>query len=196
MLINGVAVDQLEFNGPNDYANLTDTDPGANTVRGFGVFHPDSGGATLVTAPPEVMENQQPGVWIFNSAYQVSNIGTTVPASNSANEVLAFLPGVTIAACRRLNTELGITSATAGWTDADSNGVPGSGVVIGQIPSAAQNMLGPQGGASDGIAAAATAARTIGGAFAGQAYGCFDSDDATAGTGAGNLVYYHVLVDR
>lgn len=196
MLINGVAVNQLEFNGPNDYANLTDTDPGTADFKGFGVFHPNSGGATLVTAPPEVMESQQPGVWIFNSRYQISNIGTTVPAANSANEIAAFLPGVQIAACRRLNEELGINSGTAGWVDTDGNGVPGAGITIGNIPTAAMNMLGPQGGANAGIGAAATAARTIAGAFAGQSYGCFDADDATANTGANNMVYFHVLMDR
>jgi hypothetical protein len=200
MLINGVAVDQLEFNGPNDFANLTDTNPDTATTavtRGYGVFHPDAGGATLVTAPPEVMENKQPGQWLFNSAYQVTNIGTTVLNASSANEVLAFLPGVALAACRRLNKELGITSATSGWADADNNGVPGSGVTFATIPDAAANMVSTSSGTViPGIATGANATHTIGGAFSGQAYGCIDADDTSGSTNAGKLVYYHVLVDR
>lgn len=191
MLINGVAAEQLEFNDQATFANLTDTNPGTAVTHGFGVFHPDGGGASFVTAPPEVMENQQPGVWLFTSNYQVSNIGTTVPASNSANEVLAFLPGVAIAACRRLNLELAITAGP----DADGNGVPSAGIVIGNIPVDTMNQMQGAPGAA-GIGAAATAARTIGGPFAGQAYGCFDANDATTGTGANEMVYYHVLLDR
>lgn len=191
MLINGVTADQLEFNNQATFANLTDTNPGAAITYGFGVFHPDGGGASFVTAPPEVMENQQPGVWLFTSNYQVQNIGTTVASTNSANEVLAFLPGVQIAACRRLNQELAIT----GGTDGDGNGVPSAGIAIGDIPVASMNQMQGAPGAP-GIGAGAPAARTIGGPFAGQAYGCFDANDATAGTGANEMVYYHVLLDR
>jgi len=197
MLINGVAANQLEFNDAPNFTALTDTNPnpGATAVsRGWGVFHPDGGGATLVTAPPEVMENGQPGVWRFNSAYQVSNIGRTDSAAtgNYANEVLAFLPGVQRAACRRLNEELGI----AATPDGDNDTIPSAGPAWSARPHIELNMGGTVASTyAPGIGAAAQAAKTLGGPFAGQAYGCYDADDSSASQ-ADQYVYYHVLLDR
>ncbi len=178
MIIGGVGVDQLEFDPPADFASLSDDS--------FGVFHPSGGGATFVNAPPEVMSGGAQGTWLFNSNYQITNIGTTT-AANTANDLIAFLPGMATAVCVRMNAELGIT----GGTDADTNGVPTSGVVIADIPTAAMN----QDAGAPGIGGYA-AGRVIGGPFAGQPFGCFDADDATAGTAAGDLIYYHVLVER
>ncbi|MCD8497642.1 MAG: hypothetical protein LRZ85_05885 [Alphaproteobacteria bacterium] len=196
MLINGVAADQLEFNGPTTFDDLTDTNPGAAVTYGWGVFHPDGGGATLVTAPPEVMENVQPGVWRFNSAYQVTNIGTTIAGSSAANDVLAFLPGVQKAACRRLNQELGINESTTGWDDTDGDTIPTANIAWAQRPHQQNNMGGAVTGQfTPGIGAGATSNFTIAGAFSGQAYGCFDADPSTA-TQDDQFVYYHVLLDR
>ncbi|MCD8562656.1 MAG: hypothetical protein LRY54_01005 [Alphaproteobacteria bacterium] len=203
MMINGVAADQLEFNGPNEFSALTDTDPSNPGFKGYGVFHPNGGGATLVTAPPEVMENNQPGVWGFDSYYQVEGIGTTSTGDYSANDIVAFLPGVARAACRRLNEELGITAATDGWDDDtdDKDGIPSAGAItmpeVGTVVDNASTM--DQGsnnpGIADNMSGGGTAAFTISGAFKGQAYGCFDAKPGDTTT-AGQYVYYHVLLDR
>jgi len=190
MTIGGVDATQVEFDPPVDFASLTDTDPGAGTKYSYGVFHPDGGGATYVTTPPDTMDAGTQGTWLFNSDYQVTNIGTS-PATNAGNDIIAFLPGTALSVCKRLNTELGITTTTAGWTDTDANGVPGAGVLIANIPTAAMN----QDGGNQGIDPYA-ATRVIGGVFTGQPYGCFDADDATAGSASGDLVYYHVLLER
>ncbi len=179
MIINGTDVTGLEFNVPSAFGTLSST--------AVGVFHPSGGGATFVSAPPDVLANpssQQP--WLFNSRYQIENIGTT-PADNTGNDVIAFLPGIATAICARLNTELGIS----GGTDADTNGVPTAVVAIANVPTAAMNQIDSNSGIG-----AYNAAFEIGGAFSGQPFGCADFNDGTPGTAAGDLVYYHVLVER
>lgn len=178
MLIGGVDATQLEFDPPADFASLTQDN--------FGVFHPSGGGATSVTAPATVMADGAQGEWLFNSRYQITNIGTTA-ANNSANDIIAFLPGVNTSICERINQELGIT----GGTDTDTNGVPTSATVVANVPTVAMN----QDGGTTGIGAYA-ATHVIAGAFTGQPFGCADFDDATAGTAADTLIYYHVLVER
>ncbi|MFN3700010.1 MAG: hypothetical protein ACK4VI_00645 [Alphaproteobacteria bacterium] len=174
MIIRGIAENQLEFNPPVDFDDLTETR--------FGVFHPQGGGATHVTAPPEVMAGAGQGTWIFSSAYQIQNIGTTDAASNSANDIIAFLPNISLPVCQRINRELGIPGPLG------NRGVPVA--VATAIPSAADSMDTD----NPGIAVVAPAANTIAGSFSGQPFGCADfDDDLTNGTG---LVYYHVLVER
>ena len=176
MIIGGVDVSQLEFNRPSEYGSLTD--------NSFGVFHPNGGGATFVTAPASVTASGAQAAWIFNSRFEIQDIGTTT-GTGSGNDVIAFLPGVGTAICTRLNTELGITTTD----DNDGNGVPDAGIAIGNIPTEAMN----QDGGNTGIGAFIGAIDTD---FAGQPFGCADFDDAGAGTNNGDLVYYHVLVER
>jgi hypothetical protein len=175
MIIRGIAESQLQFNPPVDFGTLTETR--------FGVFHPQGGGATYVLAPPELMAGTDQGTWVFSSRYQIENIGTTVPANNSANDVIAFLPNISLPVCQRINRELGIPGAV---------GARGVHVAVSTTPPtlAADSMNA----ANPGIGVAATATRTIAGSFSGQPFGCADfTPTATDGTG---LVYYHVLVER
>lgn len=174
---NGVDATLLQFDPPADFGAVT-----AN----YAVFHPSGGGATLTSVPPEMMAAGLQGTWLFNSDYQITNIGTTT-AANTANDIIAFLPGVSLAVCKKLNEEHGIVLTD----DTDTNGVPDAGVLIADIPTAAMN----QDSGNTGIDPYA-AGRVIDLDFTGQAFGCADFDDVTAGTANGDLVYYHVLVER
>ena len=172
MIIGGVDVTQLEFNPPSAFGTLSSD--------AFGVFHPNGGGATHVTAPPEVMRDGQQGSWIFTSDYAIENIGTT------ANDIIAMLPGVSDSICARLNTELGVPNGTDGG-DADA---------VGDGPTTLPTDSNTMDDANTGIGTAANgvAGFFITGDFAGQPFGCFDQDDANSGND--ELVYYHVLVER
>ena len=172
MIIGGVDVAQLEFNPPSEFGSLNS--------NAFGVFHPDGGGATHVTAPPEVMRDGAQGQWIFTSDYAIENIGTT------ANDIIAMLPGVSDSICARLNTELGVPNTTDG-ADADA---------VGDGPTNLPDDTNTMDSANTGIGTPANgvAGFFITGDFSGQPFGCFDQDDTASGND--ELVYYHVLVER
>jgi hypothetical protein len=167
----------LEFDPPSDFGGSSAT---------YGVFHPSGGAATYVLGPAEVMASGTQGTWLFNSAYRIQNIGTT-PGDNTGADIVAFLPGVSLGVCKKLNSELGIVETN----DTDNNDVPDAGPVIANIPTAAMNMDA----GNTGIEVYA-AAKLITNDFTGQPFGCADFDDVTAGTANGDLVYYHVLVER
>ncbi|NCC21537.1 MAG: hypothetical protein EOM26_03635 [Alphaproteobacteria bacterium] len=183
MIIGGVDVTELEFDPP----------PYTDSTAGRRVFHPADGGATYVTAPPDVMHDGQQGTWVFSSSFQIVDIGTTGDGDATANDIIAFLPGVARSVCQKINSELGIT----GGTDTDGDGVP---VGMPTLPASATHAMTRQAPVDNGTAssligaAAAAATHHIGGAFAGQPFGCFDQTDGTQT--AGDLVYYHVLVER
>ncbi len=180
MIINGVATNQLEFNPPTDFGTLTQDR--------FGVFHPTGGAATRVTAPPDVMADGLQGTWVFTSDFGISNIGTT-DVTNTSNDIIAFLVGVTEPVCQRLNTGLGIVITT----DADTDGVPDAGIVIANIPVVADEM--DNGNAGVGPAAAGASKRLLND-FVGQPFGCADFDATTNQADDSDLVYFHVLVER
>lgn len=183
IISQGIGADELEFDPTADF------DAGSPT---FGVFHPSAGGALPGEAQPDVMASGAQGTWLFNSNYQVFNIGTDA-AANSANDVIAFLPGVKRSLCKKLNDEHGI----AATDDTDSNEIGDARVVIANVPTALLN----QDATNTGIGAYA-ATHVIGEAsgagvdFRGQAFGCADFNDGTPSTLDGDLVYYHVLVER
>ncbi len=191
MLINGVDASQLNFDRPPAFITTCDAAPGPC------VFHPSGGGATSVTAPPEIMADGQQGDWIFTSDFSIQSIGTTA-ATQAANDIIAFLPGVNTAICARLNLELGVTSnaatlADSAGNDDDQDGVPDAGIAIANIPVVADEMdtgnlgIGPQ---------AVGASKQLGNNFAGQPFGCADFDSTTNAANDVDLVYYHVLVER
>lgn len=187
MIIGGTEPTNLLFDPPSNFAALN-----TDVLLARGVFHPAGGGATHVTAPPEIMADGQQGQWIFSGTFQVQNISTTA-ANATANEIIAFLPGVKTSICARLNEEFGIDIGLA--TDADGDGIPDAGVAIADIPVAADDDMSLLNG--NAIAYAATNV-IDGGAnnFRGQPYGCADFDATTDDPNDGDLVYYHVLVER
>ncbi|GJL86040.1 MAG: hypothetical protein DHS20C02_18150 [Micavibrio sp.] len=184
MIIDGISDSQLLFEPPSDFtASLTTT-----ALQRRGVFHPSGGGATRVTAPPEIMANGQQGQWIFSSDFGINQIGTS-DANNTSNELIAFLVGVSESVCQRLNVELGVPIAT----DGDSDGVPDAGIAIGNIPVEADEM--DVGNPSIGPAALG-ATKVLTNDFDGQPFGCADFDSTTNDPSDGDLVYYHVLIER
>ena len=187
MIIGGTDVGQLNFDPPSAFS-IAVTGCDVASVSATCVFHPDGGGATRVTAPPEVMAGGSQGDWIFTSDFAIENIGRTT-ASNNSNDVIAFLPGVGQSLCERLNTELGVPTST----DADGDSVPDAGIVIGNVPTAADEMdnnnlgIGP---------AAAGAGKRLTNDLSGQPFGCADFDATTNQADDSDLVYFHVLVER
>jgi hypothetical protein len=182
MQINGVDAAQFNFDRPTAFGTTCDAAPGPC------VFHPGGGGATSVTAPPEIMASGLQGTWIFTSDFAISNIGTT-GATNASNDIIAFLPGVKQSICERINEELGVPLVT----DADGDGVPDSGIAIGNIPVAADEM--DTGNLSIGPAAQG-ASKELGGDLSGQPFGCADFNSAANAPNDVDLVYYHVLIER
>lgn len=189
MIIGGVGADELYFNAPADFGagNPIDDTDGDTTDENRSVFHPSGGGAPYNLAAPEVMADGAQGDWIFSADYQINLIGAT-NGTGAANDVIAFLPGISRSVCRQLNEQLGIGNTT----DADGDAVP-DGPVVANLPVAANNMTE----ANSGFPAAPV--DTIGDAgspdFSGQPFGCYDGD-LTDATSTSPYVYYHVLVER
>ena len=165
MIIGGVDVGNLEFNPPsgtNGFATLTSP--------AVGVFHPQGGGSTYATAPGEMMASGGAGTWIFNAENQIELIGTTNPGGTptaATADIIAFLPGITLTLCNRINKELGLpaTPPTETGIDFVTDMVDGVGI----------------GGGGDTIGEDVVA-------LDGEPFGCFNQ--------GGTYVYYHVLVER
>lgn len=170
MVIGGAQVDQLLFNPPSDFAAIAGSEA-------FGVFHPSGGGAVFTKAPQDMLAAGASGDWYFNMDNQIDNVGLTNAATNAGNDLIAYLPNVSTNVCRRINQELGIGATV----DANTNGV---GDVAAYLPNTPAEYM------DDAYSIPATPTITIGGDFLGQPFGCYDSG------GSGNLVYYHVLVER
>lgn len=180
MIIGGAQVTDLEFNPPSDFTNLSDSGGG---TKGFGVFHPDGGGATYATIPPDVMSDAQQGTWTFNGDFEVVNIGVSSGTSADGNDVIAFLPGIKESICSRINKELGI--ATTPIVTASVAGVdPGTPGYLRVMDNATKIP------ASEIIIGTGGAAGTNMDDLDGQPYGCFRN------TSTGEFVYYHVIIER
>ena len=175
MIVNGVDPGELYFDTPaNSFGDEINT---AQEER-HAVFHPNGGGAVKGTAPADIMTSGTQGNWLFSSDYQIDGIGTTA-AANTANDIIAFLPGVTNSLCAKVNQELGITITT------------GVASTVSTAPTAAQEQaLDADGSGTDNSGIGAyDANRVIGDDFANQPFGCFETADGTN-------VYYHVLIER
>jgi len=189
MIIGGTATEDLYFNTPSDFGSgnpIDDTD-GDTTDEERAVFHPAGGGAPYQTAPPEVMSGSNQGIWVFTGKYEIERIGSTVGGSGNGNDVIAFLPGVSRAVCKKINEEIGISVTV----DTDGDGVP-PGLTAAIVPVAADNMLeGNTQLIAAEVAVIGDDPSTID--LIGQPFGCYDSDDSDA---AATFVYYHVLIER
>lgn len=172
MIINGVAVDELLFNPPSDYAAIV----GDETKS---VFHSEGGGAVYANAPIDLLSSGGTGEWAYNMNVQIEYIGTTNAANNSGNDLVAFLPNVSKSVCKKINDELGI-AATA---DANSDGIP-TGPNYTPDPADQGDYM------DDGYTIPGTPDVTLDDDFSGQPFGCYDVNNT------GVYVYYHVLVER
>jgi hypothetical protein len=196
MLINGVDVNDLVFNQPKDYGSgqlIDDTDSDNDQLVKDSVFHPRGGGATYSAGPADLMADGQQHDWVFSSAYEVLNIGSSLANDPEGNDVIAFLPGVAQGVCRKINSQLGIDSSITGWADGDGDGVPNAGGSLAAPDNATSGVPMTYDGTNPPHIPTGAEKGVIKGVFAGQPYGCFDTDD---GDGKSTLVYYHVLVER
>ena len=172
MILGGVDVADLEFNAPRSFSLLT-TQP-------QGVFHPDGGGAVFQSAPADIMNGSAQGNWFFNANFDIESIGRD---GANGNDIIAFLPNITQAVCRQINSEfaLDLTSCTetvSGIPDLDA------GTALVKV-----NLLNgsafPTGDEQDLQGAGASCA-----AFTAQPSGCFND------TTTSEFVFYSVLLER
>ena len=166
LVSNGVAATALLFDAPSDFSLLT-----TDALRAANVFHPTGGGSAYTMAPASVMANNSPGTWRFNGSNQILNIGSDT-ADNTANDIIAFLPGVSQGICERIHTQLGIGTVP-----------PETGIVF---TEAADKDVG-----NPNLPAYASSAIIGGGTAAvlnGQPQGCFIQSST--------YVYYHAVVER
>ena len=166
MIISGASVDEVRFNRPAEFSDLD-----SNAI---GVFHPSGGSATYIPAPADVMVAATPGQWVFNAELEIPDIGL---AGSGGNDIIAYLVGIKSSICTKINVEHGL-GATIPVLDADRSGDYGDrmyddGTTDYVIPT------GDVADIDDGT-----------GAFDGQPFGCFQN------AGAGDYVYYHVVVER
>ena len=178
MIIGGTDVGDLEFNTPTDFGNCTGT--GTPAGEQFCVFHPNGGGATYATAPGDMMANtggNLAGIWTFNAENQIDLAGTSTgnddPLAPTA-DIIAFLPGITLSLCQRINQELdvGVIEIETG-IDLVTQKINGVTICDGGCTAGAT------------IGTGGVAVHTLDG----QPFGCFQQP-------AGRYHYYHVLVER
>lgn len=169
LVSNGTSVDAIIFDAPSQFtANLTTA-----ALQAADVFHPSGGGAAYTLAPSSVMASAAPGTWFFNAANQIYNIGQN---GAPGNDVIAFLPGVSLSICQRIHTQLGLSTDFA--NHATETGILFTATQEKDFDNAAIPVVA---GPSIGDVATSDA-------LAGQPQGCF-----LQGT---TYVYYHALVER
>lgn len=117
MMTRRIAITELEFNPPSEFGTLSSFD--------VGVFHPQYG-TTYVTAPSELMADEQQGQWYFNMNFELEDIGTSSTGSVDGNDLVAFLPGIKANICQRINDSFDVftiptISNTAYYDDAIEN---------------------------------------------------------------------------
>jgi len=179
IISSSVDVTSLKFNSSGDFGGCTG-------VEGECVFHPLGGGATSLSAPPNVMESGNQGPWSFNGDFEIINIGTSDAGVEGGNDIIAFLPGITLAICNQINDRVGI-GTTIPIITASIAGVDGGAAGYlrimddGQAINGTEIVLGTGGQAGTNIDL-----------FDGQPFGCFHNNPA----GVDNYVYFHVLVER
>ena len=172
MVIGGVTTEELRFNRPREYEDLSN--------KTVGVFHPQGGGAAVVYASPDVMNTGQQGEWFFNAEMQIPDIGTS---GINGNDLIAYLPGIKQAICKKINERLGIGEGVIPTLGNNRELLYRERMVEGNLdytfPLVDQPYIDDDGD------------HTNAGPFNGQPYGCFQNNG-----GDNEYVYYHVLVER
>lgn len=110
MLLGGKSIDTIGFDATSTMTSTT----GVN-----GVFYPTGGGAVMSPVPEAVMNSGSEGTWYHNGNFEVPGIGTS---GAGGNELIAFVPGITLGICLKVNDEFGIPTSGGGGTY--SSGVP------------------------------------------------------------------------
>jgi len=178
-VIDGIDIFSIRFNAPADFDDLD------GTTGRIGVFHPNGGGAVFQDASVDMMANGSPGQWTYNLEFEVPDIGLSVSSGIAGNDLIAFLPGVTLSVCQRINLEAGISSdpsanppviATTVATAYAENMVD-DGTTDYSIPSGESYISLDTDPDTDDV-------------LTGRPFGCFRN------TSSGDYVYYHVLNER
>jgi hypothetical protein len=168
---NSIDPDTLLFDPPSNFTALSTA-----LLQSEAVFYPGTttgggGGATYTQAPANVMAvNTAPGTWYFNGENQVKNIGTYNATLSTTNaDIIAFLPGVSLAICQSIHSKLGLSTTI--------DDLSASALLI----STNMNVSDPNIDAGGATITSTT--------LDGQPQGCFQKP-------AGTYNYYHVLVER
>ena len=172
MVSNGVDVDSLSFDPPSAFTTALTTD----VLKEANAFYPTGGGATHGLGPADIMADSTQHPWHFNADFEVENIGTSAAGDEAGNDVIAFLAHLNTSVCKKINEQLGITSA-------NPSGLPEFAISAAEYDN---DKL-----AADSPAIPATE-EVLDGELSGQPFGCFI--DTTPATDVN--VYYHVLIER
>ncbi|MEM6781542.1 MAG: hypothetical protein AAF569_06730 [Pseudomonadota bacterium] len=175
MILNGVGVDQLEFNPPSNFfgfGNQTALDTAGPESL---VFHPSGGGGVYQTATDV---SPSDGNWYFNADFEIPLIGID---GAGGNDLIAFLPGISSALCTRINEEVGLDPSTE---SSAGSGIPTFATTLAAIrDNAITGNLVDAGADGTDMTNATTD-------FNGQPTGCFQE------TGSNEFVFYSVLLER
>lgn len=178
MLLAGIDVKDLAFNGPANFTGTSET---------YLVFHPDGGGAVFQQPPTDVMQSGASGNWSHNARYSIPNIGRSNGDAASA-DLIAFLPNINTPSCQRVNQQMGISQTDSGCTY-NANNIPTITVTEAVIKEN-RSYTSPATGAD----LVAPITLNCGAVFTGKATGCFAAGGADA-TALGN-VFYSVIIER
>jgi len=177
LVLSGTAADGVSFDAPTDAS----FGGGSASIQ---VFHPTGGAAVFQEPPAEAIADNTLGNWSYNANFEIPGIGQT---GAGGNELIAFLPGVSVGICRRLNEELGVPS-----NDSTDTGIPDFEVTTDTDITATH---APANSVDAFPATAVEAISNSGDDFSGQPSGCFrDSTIGDGGTPA--YIYYAVLLER
>jgi len=175
--IDGIDPTAVRFNIP---ANFTDLD--SNRI---GVFHPEGGGAVHQLAPADMMADGNDGTWVYNMEFEVTDIGLSTGSSAAGNDIIAFLPGVSLAVCQRINVEANVRAniSDAPPVTADINGGLAGDYDFDMVDDGTTDYPSPTTETDlDGTGGDA-------GTLHGRPFGCFDNASE-------EYVYYHVINER
>lgn len=167
---SGVGDDELMFNPPSDMTDCETAD--ANAC----VFSSNGGGASFQNASSDVIATGGSAAWVFNKENEIEDIGTTVGGnapSVASMEVIAFLNGIRLNVCQKINEELGITGVPVEDANVDTTTVLDD-TTVGNAP--AGGTIGEAGGANVTN-------------LDGQPFGCFEDS-------SGDYVYFHTLSEN
>lgn len=175
-IIDGTSATAIRFNAPADFEDLD-----SNRI---GVFHPEGGGAVFQDAQPDMMEDGNAGVWHYNMEFEVPDIGISTPTgqdNEAGNEIIAFLPNVTLDVCRRINLEANVRENISDTPPVSADF--SASYALDMIEEAADDYDLP-------TAEVILDSTSDAGIFDGKTFGCFRN------TASGPYVYYHVLYER
>lgn len=167
MILSGNDMDDIGFDVPGS------TGYNAASTESL-VFHPDGGGAVYQTASQDPVVAGASGRWYINGNFEIPDIGQDNNALS--NDVIAFLPLVTLGVCNKINSEFGVdTSGDPPDFDATNASITDDHEVADTFPTGPGEII--------------TTAE-----FAGNPTGCFE--DANINGGSTGYVLYVVIMER